>query len=195
MTLIPKPMQHFMLVSHHVTPCTAYDVLDNDQPLAEHLFSSETFGSCPHLDLSVAEMALAGHSGRSRSCERLKSDLWWPPFLNTQDDKLITIRLHYYRLSPSLGLLSLSTMAAVDEVLLPPTTFPCPAWLSKLLETIELSASLQSDALLGWHFAFTRQGALAAEVGRDVESFFTEAKKGTHHGRTLECFRRRFDET
>ena len=63
------PQAHATLhvgVSPTSTPCTAYDVLVNEQPLADAIVrAQENLWVVPsHLDLSVAEMALAGRSGR-----------------------------------------------------------------------------------------------------------------------------------
>jgi chromosome partitioning protein len=70
-------------------------------------------------------------------------------------------------------------MAAVDEVLLPlQPHFLALHGLSKLLETIELSAEHINPGLrlLGVAICLYEAGTrLAAEVGRDVEAFFGEA--------------------
>ena len=84
---------------------------------------------------------------------------------------------------PSLGLLSLNAMAAVDEVLLPlQPHFLALHGLSKLLETIELVAEHVNPRLrlLGVVLCMYEAGTrLATEVGRDVQSFFASA--GTRH--------------
>ena len=187
------PQAHATLhvgVSPTSAPCTAYDVLVNDQPLAAALVrAQENLWVVPsHLDLSVAEMALAGRSGRESILrERLKSDAGWNsvshPLTSTEDDKEQS-QFDYIIIDcpPSLGLLSLNAMAAVDEVLLPlQPHFLALHGLSKLLETIELSAEHINPRLrlLGVALCLYEAGTrLAAEVGRDVESFFTEAAKG-----------------
>jgi chromosome partitioning protein len=80
---------------------------------------------------------------------------------------------------PSLGLLSLNAMAAVDEVLLPlQPHFLALHGLSKLLETIELVAEHVNPRLrlLGVVLCMYEAGTrLATEVGRDVQSFFTSS--------------------
>ena len=90
------PQAHATLhvgVSPTSTPCTAYDVLVNEQPLADAIVrAQENLWVVPsHLDLSVAEMALAGRSGRESILrERLKSAVdssCSHQSANTQDDK------------------------------------------------------------------------------------------------------------
>ena len=80
---------------------------------------------------------------------------------------------------PSLGLLSLNALAAVDEVLLPlQPHFLALHGLSRLLETIELVADRVNPRLrlLGVVLCMYEAGTrLAAEIGRDVESFFESA--------------------
>ncbi|NDC54988.1 MAG: ParA family protein, partial [Planctomycetia bacterium] len=84
---------------------------------------------------------------------------------------------------PSLGLLSLNAMAAVDEVLLPlQPHFLALHGLSKLLETVELVSNHVNPRLrlLGVVLCMFEAGTrLAAEVGRDVEAFF--AAGAAHH--------------
>ncbi|MBN1395895.1 MAG: ParA family protein [Pirellulales bacterium] len=81
---------------------------------------------------------------------------------------------------PSLGILTLGALAAVGEVLIPlqPHFFALHG-LSKLLETIRLAASrLNVDLKLGGVVLCMYDGGtrLAAEVGRDVEEFFQNAR-------------------
>ena len=71
-------------------------------------------------------------------------------------------------------------MAAVDEVLLPlQPHFLALHGLSKLLETIELSAEHINPRLrlLGVLCLYEAGTRLAAEVGRDVESFFRSSQR------------------
>lgn len=186
------PQAHATLhvgISPAVTPCTAFDVLVNERPLADALVQAqENLWVVPsHLDLSVAEMALAGRSGRESILrERLESAggiSGCPRFVNTRDDKQ-ELQFDYIIIDcpPSLGLLSLNAMAAVDEVLLPlQPHFLALHGLSKLLETIELSAEHINPRLrlLGVALCLYEAGTrLAAEVGRDVEAFFAEVEKG-----------------
>ena len=186
------PQAHATLhvgVSPTSTPCTAYDVLVNEQPIADAIVrAQENLWVVPsHLDLSVAEMALAGRSGRESILrERLKSvaDSSGSHQITSIHDDKQPLRFDYIIIDcpPSLGLLSLNAMAAVDEVLLPlQPHFLALHGLSKLLETIELSAEHINPRLrlLGVALCLYEAGTrLAAEVGRDVESFFAETGKG-----------------
>jgi len=184
------PQAHATLhvgVSPGSSPYTAYDVLVNDQPLAAATVRAhENLWVVPsHLDLSVAEMSLAGRSGRESILrERIKND----PSCNgcshieeTTVGNKLRPQFDYVIIDcpPSLGLLSLNAMSAVDEVLLPlQPHFLALHGLSKLLETIELSAEHINPRLrlLGVAICLYEAGTrLAAEVGRDVESFFAEA--------------------
>ena len=99
---------------------------------------------------------------------------------------------------PSLGLLSLNAMAAVDEVLLPlQPHFLALHGLSKLLETVEMVADHVNPRLrlLGVVLCMFEAGTrLASEIGRDVEAFFASAS-GRHpsweHARLFETRIRR----
>src|SRR5205085_4901294 len=77
---------------------------------------------------------------------------------------------------PSLGILTLNALAAVDEVLLPlQPHFLALHGLSKLLQTIELVARRLNERLrlTGVVFCMYESGTrLAAEVARDVDDFF-----------------------
>ena len=128
---------------------TVFDVLTAGQSLAAAAVAvSDTLCVVPaHIDLSAAELALAGTAGReSIDCP------------------------------PSLGMLSLNAMAAVHEVLLPlQPHFLALHGFSKLLETIELVAERVNPdlRLLGVVLCmFEANTRLAGEIGRDVESFF-----------------------
>ena len=81
---------------------------------------------------------------------------------------------------PSLGILTLGALAAVDEVLIPlqPHFFALHG-LSKLLDTIRLASSrLNVKLKLGGVVLCMYDGGtrLAGEVGRDVEEFFAAAR-------------------
>lgn len=160
------------------TGATAFDVLTAGQPLAAACVPvSDSLSVVPaHIDLSAVELALAGTQGRESILrQRLKAD---PRFCGaashgdgTGFDYLIV------DCPPSLGLLSLNAMSAVDEVLLPlQPHFLALHGFSKLLETIELVAEHVNRRLqllgvvLCMYEASTR---LAGEIGRDVEAFLT----------------------
>jgi chromosome partitioning protein len=125
-------------------------------------------------------MALASRSGRELILrQRMEADPRCNPAPGTPDpfDYMVI------DCPPSLGLLSLNAMAAVDEVLLPlQPHFLALHGLSKLLETIELVAEHVNPRLrlLGVVLCMYEAGTrLASEVGRDVQSFF--ASSGAKH--------------
>jgi chromosome partitioning protein len=171
-------------------PYSAYDVLAEDQPLAAALVpAGENLWVVPsHLDLSAVEVALANRPGREAILrQRMAAD---PAFGGTaataagMDQVTLPLPFDFLVIDcpPSLGLLSLNAMAAVDEVLLPlQPHFLALHGLSKLLETIELAADHVNPRLrlLGVALCLYEAGTrLAGEVGRDVEAFFTEAGRG-----------------
>jgi chromosome partitioning protein len=169
---------------------SAYDVLTGGRPLADAIVTvSDTLSVVPsHIDLSAVEMALAGRAGRETILrDRFVADPRFrglagqaarpapgekPPFDYVVVD-----------CPPSLGLLSLNAMAAVDEVLLPlQPHFLALHGLSKLLETIELVSEHVNPRLrlLGVVLCMYEAGTrLAGEIGRDVEAFFSRAS-GAH---------------
>jgi chromosome partitioning protein len=147
-----------------------YDLLTGDapfseccQPVGEHLWVAPA-----HIDLAAAEMELAGIVGRETILR----------------DKLAVAALPFDYLiidcPPSLGVLTLNALAAVDEVLLPMQPhFLALHGLSKLLETIGLVARRLNPALRlsGVLFCmFESNTRLAAEVTRDVTEFFQGAR-------------------
>jgi chromosome partitioning protein len=147
-----------------------YDVLTGKTGLAEvrrqvaeHLW---VVGS--HLDLAAAEIELAGVVGREVILrDKLGED-------DAEFDYL------FVDCPPSLGILTLNALAAVEEVFIPlQPHFLALHGLSKLLETIELVARRLngrlrlSGVILCMYDAGTR---LAAEVGQDVDEFFRRAR-------------------
>ena len=120
------------------------------------------------LDLAAAEIELAGVVGREVI---LRDKL-------AEDSEIFDYVL--IDCPPSLGILTLNALAAVDEVFIPlQPHFLALHGLSKLLETIELVAGRLNDRLklsgviLCMYDANTR---LAAEVTQDVEAFFEAAR-------------------
>ena len=120
------------------------------------------------LDLAAAEVELVGVVGRETILrDKLRDD---PPPV---DYLLIDC-------PPSLGILTLNALSAVNEVFIPlqPHFFALHG-LSKLLETIDLVAARLNDALklsgviLCMYDGGTR---LATEVGQDVDAFFRNAR-------------------
>lgn len=132
-----------------------------------------------HIDLSAAEMALSSRPGRELILrERIEAD---PACAGGGEGPRHDVMI--VDCPPSLGLLSLNAMAAVDEVLLPlQPHFLALHGLSKLLETMELVADRVNPRLhllgvvLCMYESATR---LSGEVARDVEEFFAAAR-GKH---------------
>jgi len=146
---------------------TAYDVLVGDAAIEDVIVpASDGLAVVPsHIDLSAVEIGLASRPGRESILRRKLEAATAPAF-----DCLVI------DCPPSLGLLSLNAMAAVEHVLLPlQPHFLALHGLSKLLDTIELVSEHVNPRLrllgvvLCMHEAGTR---LAAEVGRDVRAFF-----------------------
>jgi chromosome partitioning protein len=149
-----------------------YDVLVGDaslasarQQVAENLW---VIGS--HIDLAAAEVELVGVVGR----EAILRDKLAEEASANFDYLLIDC-------SPSLGILTLNALAAVDEVLLPlQPHFLALQGLSKLLQTIDLVSRRLNPRLklagvvLCQYESATR---LAGEVAGDVEEFF-ESQRG-----------------
>jgi chromosome partitioning protein len=158
---------------------SGYDVLTADVPLSEAFVpAGENLVVVPsHIDLSAAELTLAGKVGRESI---LRSRIAAEPACTSAGPET---RFDYLVIDcpPSLGLLSLNAMAAVDEVLLPlQPHFLALHGLSKLLETIELVADHVNPRLrlLGVVLCLYEAGTkLAAEVGRDVGEFFEAARE------------------
>lgn len=161
-------------------PLSAYDVLVRGESLAAATVAAgENLWVVPSsIDLSAVEVDLAAVAGRESilthklaadpRCRGAADDAGAPPF-----DYLIV------DCPPSLGLLSLNAMSAVDEVLLPlQPHFLALHGLSKLLETIEMVAEHVNPRLrlLGVVLCMFEAGTrLASEVGRDVQAFFDSA--------------------
>jgi len=172
------PQAHATLhvgVAQGIGGTTAFDVLAGDQSLAAACVQiGDTLSVVPaHIDLSAVELAVAGKPGRESILRRrMADDQRFSGEPGGFDYVIIDC-------PPSLGLLSINAMAAVNEVLLPlQPHFLALHGLSKLLETIELVADHVNQRLrllgvvLCMYEASTR---LAAEIGRDVETFFGTA--------------------
>jgi len=121
-----------------------------------------------HLDLAAAEVELAGVVGREMILrDKLRAD--GAPF----DTVIVDC-------PPSLGVLTLNALAAVEEVIIPlQPHFLALHGLGKLLETIELvqrriNAHLRvSGIVLCLYDAATK---LASEVSQDVEAFLAHGR-------------------
>ncbi len=142
------------------------DVLTGDAALADvwHQVNDNLWVAGSHIDLAAAEVELVGVVGREVILR----------------DKLAKIegQFDYVLIDcpPSLGILTLNALAAVDEVFLPlQPHFLALHGLSKLLQTIELVARRLNERLrlTGVVFCMFESGTrLAAEVARDVDDFF-----------------------
>jgi chromosome partitioning protein len=148
-----------------------YDVLTGETPLADarRQVSDNLWVVGSHIDLAAAEVELVGVVGREvvlrdKLLEDAQSSAA-PPF----DFLLIDC-------PPSLGVLTLNALSAVEEVFLPlQPHFLALHGLSKLLQTIDLVARRLNERLrlTGIMFCLYESGTrLAAEVGRDVDEFF-----------------------
>lgn len=164
---------------------SVYDVMVNEQSLgsvrrqvSEHLWLVPS-----HIDLAAAEVELTGVVGREMILrDRLAAD---PEVF---DYVLIDC-------PPSLGVLTLNALTAVDEVFIPlQPHFLALHGLSKLLETIDLVARrLNSRLRLGgvilcMYEASTR---LAVEVSRDVEDFFAASRQANKPWGRAQAFKTR----
>jgi chromosome partitioning protein len=152
---------------------SVYEALTGDAELGDIAVKTEdnlwVVGS--HIDLAAAEMELAGVVGR----ELILRDR-----LNSYSDQFDYVLVDC---PPSLGVLTLNALCAVNEVLLPlQPHFLALHGLGKLLETVDLVARRLNAGLrltgvvLCMYDSGTR---LAAEVRGDVEDFFAEAQHGT----------------
>ena len=145
---------------------TVYDVLTGDarlgeiwQEVRENLWLVRS-----HIDLAAAEVELAGVVGREVILRDKLTEL------EGQFDFVLV------DCPPSLGILTINALAAFDEVFLPlQPHFLALHGLSKLLQTIELVAKRLNERLRlsGVILCMYESGTrLAAEVSRDVETFF-----------------------
>lgn len=144
---------------------SVYDVLCSDASLAEaRCWANERLAVIPaNLDLAAAELELAGEVGREVILrDKLEVD---------------TEAFDYLVLDcpPSLGVLTLNALTAVEEVLLPlQPHFLALHGLSKLLRTIDIVAKRLNPQLhlSGIVLCMYESGTrLAAEVTRDVDEF------------------------
>jgi chromosome partitioning protein len=159
---------HLGLSPRDKTP-TVYDLLTADIPLAE-LWQpvGENLSVAPsHLDLAAAEVELAGVVGREVILR----------------DKLAAcpVEFDYVLIDcpPSLGILTINALSAVDDVFLPlQPHYLALHGLSKLLQTIDLVKRRLNNRLrlAGVMFClYDSATRLAAEVAGDVEAFFQDA--------------------
>jgi chromosome partitioning protein len=153
---------------------TMYDLLTDETPIAELWQPAEEnlVVAASHIDLAAAEVELAGVVGREVILR----------------DKLAAVaeRFDYVLIDcpPSLGILTINALAAVDDVFLPlQPHFLALHGLSKLLKTIGLVNERLNERLqlAGVVLCLYESGTkLAAEVSGDVEQFFRDARQGGH---------------
>jgi chromosome partitioning protein len=167
---------------------SVYDVLTADAELADVWRETNenlwVVGS--HIDLAAAEVELVGVVGREVILR----------------DKLARVSEQFdfvmIDCPPSLGILTLNALAAVDEVFLPlQPHFLALHGLSKLLQTIDLVSKRLNDRLKlsGVVYCMYESGTrLAAEVASDVDQFLAASRKPRtpwEHTRTFETRIRR----
>ncbi len=147
-----------------------YDVLVGETPLSaiRRQADQNLWVTGANIDLAAVELELAGTAGREVVLrEKLAADT------ETFDHFIIDC-------PPSLGVLTLNALCAVDEVIIPlQPHFLALHGVSKLLETIELvvqriNAKLRlTGIVLCMYESNTR---LAGEVARDVDEFLTQSQ-------------------
>ncbi len=155
-------------------PPNVYEVLTGNRALAETWQSAEPnlWVAPSHIDLAAAEVELAGVVGRELILRDALTEALAAPGAPEFDLVLIDC-------PPSLGILTINALAAVDDVLLPlQPHYLALHGLSKLLQTIDLVRRRLNDRLrlAGVVLCLFESGTrLAAEVSADVESFFGDA--------------------
>ena len=169
------PQAHASLhlgVSPQDQVATTYDLLTGQTPLSEiwRDVDANLRVAPSHIDLAAAEVELAGVVGR----EVILRDAL-AGGADTYDYVLIDC-------PPSLGVLTLNALCAVDDVLLPlQPHYLALHGLSKLLETLQLVRRRLNDRLrlAGVVFCLYDSGTrLAAEVQADVAQFFSGGSAG-----------------
>jgi chromosome partitioning protein len=149
-----------------------YEVLTGSQPLADVWQQAEPnlWVAPSHIDLAAAEVELAGVVGRELILRDALADA---PQIDGAELDFVIIDC-----PPSLGILTINALAAVDDVLLPlQPHYLALHGLSKLLQTIDLVRRRLNDRLrlAGVALCLFESGTrLAAEVSADVQTFFGE---------------------
>lgn len=145
---------------------SVYDVLVNDEPLsAVRRQISENLWLVPaHLDLAAADFELASVFGREMILrDKIAAD-------DMEFDYIIV------DCPPSLGVLTLNALSAVEEVFIPlQPHFLALHGLSKLLQTVELVSKRLNPKLRVSGVVlcmFESRATLAKEVAGDVRAFF-----------------------
>lgn len=141
--------------------CTGTSLAEARSEVCENLW---IVGS--HIDLAAAEVELISVQGRELVLRNKLAQL------EPEYDYLVI------DCPPSLGILTINALAAVEEVILPMQPhFLALHGLSKLLQTIQLISQRLNPSLrlAGVVFCMYESGTrLAAEVSGDVESFFQQ---------------------
>ena len=150
---------------------SVYDVLINNETLANvRKEASENLWLVPdHLDLAAADFELASVVGRELILrDKIAND-------SMEFDYIVV------DCPPSLGVLTLNALAAVEEVFIPlQPHFLALHGLSKLLQTIDLVSRRLNPQLCvsGVVLCMFERTTLSNDVKQDVEAFFSE-----HEGR------------
>jgi chromosome partitioning protein len=161
---------HFGLGPQRGELANTYDLLTGGKTLGECWQSVENnlWVAPSHIDLAAAEVELAGVVGR----ELILRDAL------TENAAAQNFDLVLMDCPPSLGILTINALSAVDDVFLPlQPHFLALHGLSKLLQTIDLVHRRLNDRLrlagvvLCLYDSSTR---LAAEVSADVSTYFSE---------------------
>lgn len=156
---------------------TTYDLLTGEVPLDEiwQTVEPNLRVASSHIDLAAAEVELAGVVGREVILRDALDALKNSPQSEPLDFVMIDC-------PPSLGILTLNALSAVDDVFLPlQPHYLALHGLSKLLQTIDLVRRRLNDRLrlAGVIRCLYESGTrLAAEVSDDVAAFFQEAASG-----------------
>ena len=150
---------------------SVYDLLTDETPLSEvRKEVAENLWLVPsHLDLAAAEMELAGVVGR----EQILRDR-----LAAEKDAFDLVLIDC---PPSLGVLTLNALVAVQEIIIPlQPHFLALHGLGKLLQTVELVAKRLNASLClnGVVLCLYDAGTtLAREVSENVETFFLNGRQ------------------
>jgi chromosome partitioning protein len=164
---------HLGLGPHREVP-NIYEVLTGSRQLADVWQQAEPnlWVAPSHIDLAAAEVELAGVVGRELILRDALTDAARAPDGEPFDTVLIDC-------PPSLGILTINALAAVDDVLLPlQPHYLALHGLSKLLQTIDLVRRRLNDRLrlAGVVLCLFESGTrLAAEVSADVQAFFGDS--------------------
>ncbi len=168
------PQAHATLhlgVEPHRLKASLYDVVVGERPALEVVVGNvrENLALLPSaLDLSAAEIELAGNVGRENALKTALAEMF-----KTRKYDFVLLDC-----PPSLGLLSVNALCAAREVFIPvQTEFLALQGLSKLLEVVSLvkrrlNPILRVTGVIAT--MFDTRTRLAKEVLEDVRNFFGE---------------------